>query len=239
MFNVNTIQFIITLITLLLIYLVTVSLAGLTRAWVAKQMGDDGPEEAGFLTLNPVPHVDPVGLLITFLSYAMEWGLFGVFGWGTYFPIDTDAIHGRLRSVKVALALFSDTLCHMACAITGLVTIVGIFGEKAVRLTVDHAALTQQLSHLSSLTVTVTFIGVVFIYFNIMLAGLSFIINAYRTLMKYLFENHPELFEYHGFLTFALLLLFIFFFAAPMRLLIVHLILKGASIIAYLLGLGH
>jgi len=74
------------------------------HGWVALLNGDPTARERGRLTLNPVPHVDPVGSLllpgILFLTGAPF-----LFGWAKPVPVD----HARLRdprnaSVYVALA---------------------------------------------------------------------------------------------------------------------------------------
>ena len=83
-------------------------------------MGDDTAEELGFLTLNPLNHIDMVGLVVLFLfsdTIRMVFsGLFGGrsvpiyvgFGWGRQVPVDVSRIHGRYRWIKVAMVLFSD-----------------------------------------------------------------------------------------------------------------------------------
>ena len=34
------------------------------HAWVAKRFGDDTAQRAGRLTLNPISHIDPMGLMM-------------------------------------------------------------------------------------------------------------------------------------------------------------------------------
>jgi Zn-dependent protease len=57
------------------------------HGWMAKRFGDPTAEEAGRLTLNPIPHVDLVGTivfpLVCFLSGANFF-----FGWAKPVPID-------------------------------------------------------------------------------------------------------------------------------------------------------
>ena len=38
------------------------------HGWVAYQLGDNTARDAGRLTLNPVAHVDPIGLILLFLA---------------------------------------------------------------------------------------------------------------------------------------------------------------------------
>ena len=77
---------------------------------VALLFGDDTAKRAGRLTLNPAPHVDPVGALMLFLVG---------FGWARPVPVD----YRRLRSTR--LGLFSVSLA--GCATNILIAITGIF----------------------------------------------------------------------------------------------------------------
>lgn len=55
------------------------------HGWVAKKCGDPTAERMGRLTLNPLPHIDPLGLAmfgLTSLSGAF------VFGWAKPVPVD-------------------------------------------------------------------------------------------------------------------------------------------------------
>ena len=50
------------------------------HAWTARALGDDTAERAGRLTLNPLEHIDPVGLLLPLLGIP--------FGWAKPVPVD-------------------------------------------------------------------------------------------------------------------------------------------------------
>ncbi len=54
---------------------------------VANSFGDDTAKRAGRLTLNPVPHVDPVGTLI--VPALLSLGGVGFFGWAKPVPVNT------------------------------------------------------------------------------------------------------------------------------------------------------
>jgi len=57
------------------------------HGWMAKRWGDGTAEEAGRLTLNPVPHVDPVGTILLPMGM-MLLGTGFLFGWAKPVPID-------------------------------------------------------------------------------------------------------------------------------------------------------
>lgn len=84
------------------------------HGWVAKLRGDRTAEMMGRLTLNPVPHMDPIGtVLLPALSVIFQSPIF--FGWAKPVPVDprnlktprTDmfwvALAGPLSNVLLAL----------------------------------------------------------------------------------------------------------------------------------------
>ena len=67
------------------------------RGFVAKKLGDDTPELAGRLTLNPFAHIDPMGALAMFLLRI---------GWSKHMPVDIR----RCRKVKPRTAVVLTSL---------------------------------------------------------------------------------------------------------------------------------
>lgn len=55
------------------------------HGWVARKLGDPTADSLGRLTLNPIPHIDPMGLLVFGLTSMT--GSF-VFGWAKPVPVD-------------------------------------------------------------------------------------------------------------------------------------------------------
>ncbi len=65
------------------------------HAWSAWRLGDDTAERAGRLTLNPIPHIDPIGTLLL--------PLLGIpFGWARPVPINPARFR---RSVSVSTGM--------------------------------------------------------------------------------------------------------------------------------------
>lgn len=82
------------LFALLLVALVlSLSCHEFGHAYVAKLSGDDTAERAGRLTLNPVAHIDPMGLLMVVLV-----------GFGYAKPVPTDPRNFRRRSADLWVA---------------------------------------------------------------------------------------------------------------------------------------
>jgi len=65
------------------------------HAWVAKRFGDDTAERAGRLTLNPLAHIDPMGLLMV---------VFVGFGYARPVPTDPRRFTSRYADLLVAAA---------------------------------------------------------------------------------------------------------------------------------------
>jgi Zn-dependent protease len=65
-----------------------------SHGYVANAFGDDTAKRAGRLTLNPIPHIDPVGTLL--VPALLSLGSVGFFGWAKPVPVNV----GRLRSPR-------------------------------------------------------------------------------------------------------------------------------------------
>jgi Zn-dependent protease len=69
---------------------------------VAQAFGDDTAKRAGRLTLNPIPHIDPVGTII--LPVLLVLSGHGVIGWAKPVPVNLGRLrHPRNEGVLVAL----------------------------------------------------------------------------------------------------------------------------------------
>ncbi|MEK7505606.1 MAG: site-2 protease family protein [Patescibacteria group bacterium] len=73
------------------------------HGYVAEMLGDETARYAGRLTLNPLPHIDPVGsIFIPFLGY-ISGGF--IFGWAKPVPYNPENLRGgRLGEALVAFA---------------------------------------------------------------------------------------------------------------------------------------
>jgi|SRR6185437_13031090 len=90
----------------------------ISHGWVAKVFGDDTAARAGRLTLNPVPHVDPVGTLI--VPALLSLAGVGIIGWAKPVPVNVS----RLRSPRnqgVLVSLAGPATNAVLAAIFGLI----------------------------------------------------------------------------------------------------------------------
>ncbi|MBO8163068.1 MAG: site-2 protease family protein [Brevibacillus sp.] len=81
----------------LLAFVIAFSLHEWAHAYAAWRLGDDTAKREGRLTVNPIPHIDPFGLILI---------LFGPFGWAKPVPFNPLNFRGnkRLGIVYVAAA---------------------------------------------------------------------------------------------------------------------------------------
>ncbi|MCK9508291.1 MAG: site-2 protease family protein [Pigmentiphaga sp.] len=70
------------------------------HGYVARMFGDDTATQAGRVTLNPLPHIDPIGTIavpaLILLTSKLLGGAGLLFGWAKPVPVD----FGRLRNPK-------------------------------------------------------------------------------------------------------------------------------------------
>ena len=59
------------------VFLLVFTFKGFFQALAARIMGDDTAQQEGFLTLNPIAHIDVVGLTTTIIVFFFIGGLFG------------------------------------------------------------------------------------------------------------------------------------------------------------------
>jgi len=251
MFSLELIESIVGLVTIIAAYFIVVSLTGYFRAWVAVQMGDDTPAYMGFLTLNPLKHVDPLGFIFLIL--------FG-FGWGRYIPIMPFNIIGRFRKLKIFIANFADIFANFALATVSLVGLIVYFGADVLRLSlpmmlldslrvVDHAGffgfvkaisvikatLEAAYPTSSSFAISMVLITIATMYLSVLLAALNFIISGFGYVYM-MFNGFTSSRRYSSNIFMLLIpMLLIFFFIGPLRVFVAKLIASLAAVLAKLL----
>ncbi|HYG66653.1 MAG TPA: site-2 protease family protein [Anaeromyxobacteraceae bacterium] len=94
-------------VTYLILLVLSLTVHEFSHAWTAWRLGDDTAALAGRLTLNPIPHIDPIGTLIL--------PLLGVpFGWAKPVPVNPARFR---RDVKMSTG---DILTSAAGPISNL-----------------------------------------------------------------------------------------------------------------------
>ncbi len=84
------------------IVIYSIILHEIAHGYTAYMFGDNTARRAGRLSLNPLPHLDPVGSVLLPLM-AVTSG-FGVFGWAKPVPIDPGYLNTKLKDIAVSAA---------------------------------------------------------------------------------------------------------------------------------------
>lgn len=96
------------LIVILPILLFSVIIHEIAHGWVALKCGDPTARDAGRLTLNPIPHIDPfmtIILPLILIFQSLRGGSFFIFGGAKPVPINPSLLRGGEKDqVKVSFA---------------------------------------------------------------------------------------------------------------------------------------
>ena len=174
--SVQSTELLIGKIVLLISYFITIPIVGCFRAWVAEKMGDDTPEQFGFLTLNPIAHISLLWVcLMSFVS------IFD-FGFGKYIPINPLNIQGKNRGLRLTAAYLSDAFASVILATLALFIFVAFYGRADffVNFAVLRGAVRYpSYASTSSPGIAVALLLTRFIIFNSMLAAFNVIVNLF------------------------------------------------------------
>lgn len=92
----------------MVVLLLAISAHEAAHAWMSYKFGDDTARLLGRVTLNPVPHIDPIGtLLIPIVNFVLAAGGTGLFllGWGKPTPVNPLRWRNKdLANVMVSIA---------------------------------------------------------------------------------------------------------------------------------------
>lgn len=232
MINIRNIEDIIYIATFIIAYLIVETLSGWFRAYVAKKMGDDTPADLGFLTFNPLTHIDPIGIF-----FLVQYG----FGWGRAAPITADNITGPYKNLKMACAFFSDTFAHLVLACISFVALITIFGTKMI--TIGSAMVYyQEISlpdlhsfypHSSSFTLTTAIILLAMLNLSIILTVLNFIVNGFRLVMHLFYSDFVGLW----YIDLIIPIVLIYLYAKPLQYFVIKGIITLANYLPFITSL--
>lgn len=236
MITLHTAEMLISIITFFLAYLVVITISNVFRTWVAYQMGDDTGVRLGYLSWNPMYHIDPIGLFFLFMFY---------FGWGRMVPINPLFIHGPYRGLKLLTAYLSDSFMNLLLSLVGIIGLLAIFDVNIIGVmlymvktyNVSHLPIANMYPNVSSFAISIGFVIFAFVYLNVVLGVLHFIINFSNCLLFILADRSTRIAQYAHYITIGLPIFLILFFSTALRSLSVYLIAYIGLIIANIIGL--
>lgn len=86
------------------------------HGWMADRLGDRTARDMGRLTLNPIPHIDPLGLIMLFLVK---------FGWAKPVPVNPYNFRGDMRQGMLLVSL-AGSATNLLLAVASAI-ILGLF----------------------------------------------------------------------------------------------------------------
>lgn len=250
MLNIGNIESLVTIAALVFAYFFSVSISGYLQAAYAKKLGDTTAQDAGFLTLNPFAHTDPLGLV---------WLVLLRFGWGRFVPFDPTRIYGKRRNFKIFSLFAAESVIAIGISLCALIVLILLLGPKPLILLERYIILFNYLGepinylgepmlktpigkllaefpNTSSFTLVTALLLAAIVYFNTFIAAFSMILNGFRYMVTVGLEKSYRYMAYADYLVFLMPMVTIFFFAGPLRALILFFIKLCAFLLAYLLG---
>ncbi|HEX9593530.1 MAG TPA: site-2 protease family protein [bacterium] len=97
-------------------FLLAVTLHELAHGWVADRLGDPTAREAGRLTLNPLRHLDPLGVLALVLTQ--------MFGWAK--PVPVNPLRLRRPKQDMVWVALAGPAANLAIAVASSVALHGL-----------------------------------------------------------------------------------------------------------------
>jgi hypothetical protein len=213
--NLNTVVInIIYFVSVVLSYMILVSMVGYVRALIAKWMGDDTAEQQGFLTLNPAVHADVFGFILLILL--------GI-GWGRQIPVNPTNIQGRFRWLKITIAMLSGVIAYLLFAVIGLVVAAYIMGP-----TNAFGAFSQT----TLATAPVISILHKFIAMCIFLAAMELVINIVLLGMLFIVERNENAWQYSAYIILIIPIIIFLMYGPQIQILLANGITSLAKLIA-------
>ena len=104
------------LLLLIVPFLLAVTLHEVAHGWVANFFGDPTAREAGRLTLNPLRHLDPLGVLALVLTH--------MFGWAK--PVPVNPLRLRRPKEDMVWVALAGPAANLAIAVASAVVLRGL-----------------------------------------------------------------------------------------------------------------
>ena len=213
MLSVNTSSSITSFITLLLAYLLAVGPMGFFNAWIGKMVGDSTAEDKGLLTLDPFAHLDPIGLLCLLLC--------GI-GWSKAVPIHMSMITAPFRNLKIAFALFGETILGFGLALVGMLLSI----IATATMSIGSSFLFALQSVMMTFVFLVLFFAVARFLYGLLLLVIIMLSKNYQSYASLLSE-----------MSFIIVFILIIFFARQLQSFCVYGLLSICALIGQITGL--
>jgi hypothetical protein len=191
MMNLDFIRGLQIIIIAFLSYIITVTFTGWFESFVAKQMGDDTPEDLGFLSLNPLDHFNVFGFAAVlwnlFYGHLLPFGI--IPAWGRYIPLLPETMHGKNLKLRAFIEFIGRSMGNLIIliAVTFISAAYGLFNihtyESIKVMTTNPSSFVASMWNL-----------LLFIYYqNLMLFVFHFILGVFKYVMHFYVPRFQEL----------------------------------------------
>ncbi len=177
------------LLILITAYFISHTINGYLQAYFISLLGDDTAKESGYMSLNPLVHIDLIGFLFL---------IFLGIGWFQTVPIDPYAFLGPWRHLRLVLAYASEAIISVFLATLALFLSVFFYGSLLTHMVLfqlfkyysklyliffaspDKLNIAELFTQQSTLSVVIVFLLASIVYLNLFIATISCIYNAFQ-----------------------------------------------------------
>lgn len=221
----DVLDFISKLIIYMVVWIFSVSAHEAAHAWMSLKFGDDTAERLGRVTLNPLPHIDPIGTLLLpilgfFVSYSGTTN-FPLIAWGKPTPVNPLRWRNKdTANVMVSIAGIAVNL------------IIAIVASVIIKILASQDVLTGSNFQNGIMAVVFTFL-LTMVFMNVGLAIFNLLpfppLDGSKVLQTFLprsFEPLFDMLETYGFLILLVLVQLgvISFIVVPLNNLVIRLL---------------
>lgn len=189
----------------MVVWIFSVSAHEAAHAWMSLKFGDDTAEKLGRVTLNPLPHIDPVGTLLLpilgfFISYSSAFN-FPLIAWGKPTPVNPYLWRNKdTANVMVSIAGIAVNL------------LIAIVASVIIKILISQGVVTYENFSVGMIAVLFNFLYTM-VLMNVGLAIFNLLpfppLDGSKVLQTFLpksFEPLFEMLETYGFLILLVLL---------------------------------
>ncbi|MGA9530549.1 MAG: hypothetical protein WBQ73_01530 [Candidatus Babeliales bacterium] len=187
--SLNTAHYFIVYVARFLAYFIVVPIAGTFKAYLAKKCGDNTGENLGYLSLNPLDHLDFFGLVF--------FVLMGI-GIARTIPVNINNITSPGKAIKVFLVFFADVFAYIVLGIISIIFLVLTSHCPHAKLASAYKAFGYIVSNMLRLCITFILIYAIF--------------NTMHLILTLFYKNNLVLPTYVYYALFIIPFILLFFF---------------------------
>lgn len=236
MLNLANAEWLFSLIILVIAYYISITINGIFQTRLASKFGDTLAQDLGYYSFNPLNYFDP---------FAFIFLIFFHLGLPYTIPINPFNLNEPNRMVKLLFIYLSESIISIVIAFISLFISILLYGGSIINklafimFVLRIAPLKEATIYFpeySSLSIVFALLFVSFVFLNIFIAVYSLIFNGIKYILILGFERSYSYMEYADYLFLFGSMVLIFFFANPLRCLLLELIMWLANNIVALTG---